>query len=808
MTIFPFRRWARTALLGGGGLSLALVLGWLALPWIAPLPPEVLDLSREISTRVTDREGGVLHELLSQEGTRLYWVPLDEMSREVREAFVFKEDRRFFRHPGVDPLALARAAGQDLATLRVVSGGSTITMQLARDLLGSRPRTLSSKAAEALLALRIERQVGKDRILEQYLNRAPFAGGVRGVERAAQAYFHKSASQLSLGEAAFLAVIPRAPGLLDPYGNPDEIRRRARVLLARMEAGGAIGREAGEMARAEPVRVRERRTPFRAPHLVQYLDRREWGHTPSLLATTIDPRLQEEAEAALRVEISDLRDRGVKNGAVVALENSTGKVLAFVGSTGFFDEEVAGQNNGVIALRQPGSALKPFTYALGLSRGMTLAELVPDVEAHFSAGDGVYSPKNFSGRYYGPVRVREALANSLNVSAVKVAQRVGVRDLLPFLREAGFSSLDRDFDHYGLGLTLGNGEVSLLELTTAFAAFARGGKTVSPVLVTEVRDELGRRFPQAPSPLGRNIFSPQVAYLVGDVLSDENARMMSFGVLTPLNFPYRVAVKTGTSRNFTDNWCVGFTREVTVGVWVGNFDSTPMKGVSGITGAGPVFHRVMTAAMEGSDAGWFPEPEGIGRTAVCTLSGKLPTDACRGTIEELFLAAVPPRERCDYHRLVPVDRRNGLRADGSIPPELVRQDRYAVFPAQYLEWARAEGVPAPPSAFSPYCLDAPRPAARRLALLYPKPEERFILDDLIPRRYQTVLPRLDADEPLAEVDWFLDGELLGKAPVQEPLRLPLSPGRHDVEVADPRTGARSAKVSFEVLRPDELGYFW
>ncbi len=798
----------RFALLAAAASAATALAGWFALPYVAPLPPGLLDLSREVSTRVTDREGGILHELLSQEGTRLYWVPLAEMSREVRASFVFKEDRRFFRHPGVDPLALARAAGQDLAEGRVVSGGSTITMQLARDLLGDRPRDLSSKLAEGLLALRLDRQLSKEDILEQYLNRVPFAGGVRGVERAAQAYFRKGASQLSLGEAAFLAVIPRAPGVLDPYGDPEEIRLRARALLARMEKAGAITPETAEMARAEPLRVRERRAPFRAPHLVQYLDRQQWGFTPSLLATTIDPRLQEEAEAALKVEIADLAGRGVKNGAVVVMENATGRVLAFVGSTAFFDESVQGQNNGVLALRQPGSALKPFTYALALSQGMTLAELVPDVEAHFPAGDGIYSPKNFSGRYYGPVRAREALANSLNVSAVKVAQKVGIRRLLPFLREAGLASLDHDPDHYGLGLTLGNGEVSLFELTAAYASFARGGLTISPALLAEVRDEKGGPVLLPPPPPGRTLLTPQVACLVGDVLSDENARMMSFGVLTPLNFPYRVAVKTGTSRNFTDNWCVGFTRELTVGVWVGNFDSTPMKGISGITGAGPVFHRVMAAAMEGRDTRWFDSPEGVMRSAVCTLSGKLPTEACRGTIDELFLEGNLPRERCDYHRLVTVDARNGMLADGSIPPEHRRRERFAVFPVCYAEWARAEGVPSPPSSFSPFCASSPRPAAQRLALLYPRAGERFILDDSIPLRYQTVLPRLDADEPMAEVEWYLDGILLGESPVQSPLRLPLSAGRHEVDVADPRTGVRSATVEFQVLKPEDLGYFW
>ena len=585
-----------------------LVFLWLLLPVLAPLPGELLDVSNIVSTRVLDGDGRLLHEHLSSEEERLHWVELDQINPDFLRTIIFKEDRRFYYHPGIDPLAVVRALISNIKAGHVVSGGSTITMQLARNLSGDRPRTLLNKVREAVLALRLERDLSKDEILLHYLNRAPFGNQARGIERASQLYFHKPSSNLSLAESAFLSVIPRSPTKLNPYRRAGKVRQRSKVLLGRMAQKGTISAEDGVMAEAEPIRIREKQTPFRAPHLNQYLVNHDWGTDPSSITTTIDLALQEEAEAALTAELSLLKDHEVHNGAVIVMENTTGRVLAFVGSRDFSDISILGQNNGCTALRQPGSTLKPFTYALALESGLKLSSIVPDVEAHFQAASGNYSPRNFSNRFYGPVRIREALANSLNVSAVKVAQQVGSPRILDLLRRAGFESLREDAEYYGLGLTLGNGEVSLLELVTAYAALARGGATVEPIFVTSVLDETGKESPVPATSPSKNVLQLETTFMIADVLSDMNARMASFGVLSPLNFPYKVASKTGTSRNFTDNWTVGFTREITVGVWVGNFDATPMSGISGITGAAPVFNRVMTAAMEERSKEWYDPP--------------------------------------------------------------------------------------------------------------------------------------------------------------------------------------------------------
>lgn len=802
--------WSKThkSIVAAASAIALLLTAWAMLPVIAPLPADLLDISRIVSTRIVDAEGRLLHEYLSSELERLHWVDLSDVSPDFLRTIVFKEDRRFYNHPGVDPLAILRAAYSNFTEGRVVSGGSTISMQLARNLSGDRPRTLVNKLGEALLALRLERALTKEEILAQYVNRAPFGNLARGIERASQLYFHKPASNLSLAESAFLSVIPRSPTGLNPYRNVEEGISRGHSLLSRMARNNVITSEEMIMATAEPILIREKRSPFRAPHLNQYLAARDWGARPSSVVTTIDLNLQQEAETALEAELSLLKNHQVHNGAVVVMENASGRILAFVGSRDFSDDSIQGQNNGCTALRQPGSTLKPFTYALALDGDMSLSTTVADVEAHFPAADGNYAPRNFNNRFYGPVRVREALANSLNVSAVKVAQKVGSPRILELLRAAGFKSLQEEAEYYGLGLTLGNGEVNLLELVTAYAALARGGMTVEPVFFTSAFNEKGVEMALPGSTEGKRILQPEIAWLIADVLSDENARMAAFGVLSPLNFPYRVAAKTGTSRNFTDNWTVGFTREITVGVWVGNFDATPMGGISGITGAAPVFNRIMTAAMEKRDSTWFETPESLRNIEVCTLSGDLATDACPGTILEYFTEGSKPLETCTFHRRIMIDSRNGLLAHNGTPKSHVKGISFAVFPAPYSEWARAEGVPAPPSSYSPLDSGEVILTANRLALLYPDSGQTYIMDPGIPERYQTILPRIDADEPLAKVETILDGKSLGISPVIDPIRIPISPGRHEVILKDSVSGVTSRLVTFEVATPEQKGYYW
>jgi penicillin-binding protein 1C len=351
----------------------------------------------------------------------------------------------------------------------------------------------------------------------------------------------------------------------------------------------------------------------------------------------------------------------LSNGAALVLDNATGDILAMAGSSDFFDETRDGQVNAAIALRQPGSTLKPMTYGLALEKGLTAATLIEDAPGGFETLEGVFAPENYDERYHGPIRLRSALASSYNVPAVAVLDLLGPDLLHRRLKETGFESLDKTPGYYGIGLTLGNGEVTLLELVRAYAAFARGGLYAGERFVSGVAGKNGRslEFPGPEKP--RRVYSPQAAYLITHILSDRDARVPTFGYLTPLNLPFPAAAKTGTSKDFRDNWTIGYTPRHTVGVWVGNFDGSPMHNVSGITGAGPVFRDLMLLLGAGRPKAEFAEPSGIVRKKICPLTGRLPSASCPATIEEVFIAGTEPKEECPApHR--PGNRPTRIRA--------------------------------------------------------------------------------------------------------------------------------------------------
>lgn len=601
-----------------------------------PLPGNVADPAPPTSVTILDRHGLPLRTTRDADGARGGWVPLDDMDPELVQAFLAVEDHRFFEHRGVDAMAVARAARDNLVSGRIVSGASTITMQAARILRPS-PRTLAGKAVQALWALRIERQRDKDWILEQYLNRVPLGQGAIGVGAAARLYFGTGPGDLSLGQAALLAGLARTPARDNPLVDPERARPRRTLVLARMaELGFAIPADVPRAER-EPVLSRTRGTPFLAPHFTT------WALTglddPSgTVTTTLDLDLQRALEAEVRHTVANLEDQGARHAAVVVLENGTGDILAWVGSPDFW-ADTAGQVDMVVSRRQPGSTLKPFLYGLAFERGYTAATVLPDIPRTYATPTGPYTPRNYDRRFRGPVRTRVALASSLNVPAVELAHRIGTSSFLSLLRDAGFDSLDREPTHYGLGLALGNGEVTLLELANAYRGLAAGG-VLRPV----------RWQAEVPSArVARRFLQPGPATLVLDILSDPIARAPGFGTSSPLDFPFPAAAKTGTSRHFTDNWAVATTGGFTVAVWVGDFLGRPMRAVSGVTGAGPLLHRSVLETARRYPAGHLPGPEMAGAEAVpvCALSGLRPANGC-ATVIEWFLPGAAPERRDDW----------------------------------------------------------------------------------------------------------------------------------------------------------------
>ena len=741
----------------------------LALWLTRPLPA---DLLRPPATGVVllDRAGIPLRSTRAADGSLRRWVTLAELDPDLLAAFLAVEDRRFFRHPGVDPRALARAALADLRARRIVAGGSTITMQLAR-LLRPSARTWGGKAMQVLWALRLERRLSKQAILEQYLNRVPLGQGAVGVEAGAGLYFGAHAGELSLGQAALLAGLAQAPSSDNPLVAPGRARARRAAALARLVRDGFATPATAARARGEPLVVPGGFRALLAPHFTTLVA--GWqeraapaGPAPGVVRTSLDWPLQRELEAEVRHTVETLADRGASQAAAVVLDNATGEVLAWVGSPDFW-ADTAGQVDMVISPRQPGSALKPVLYALAFDRGATPASILPDIARVYQTSTGPYRPRNYDRRFHGPVRAREALASSYNLPAVHLADRLGAGSLLHLLREAGFASLSRSAEYYGLGLALGNGDVTLLELANGYRALGSGGvwrpwrwRAASPG--------------ESPEP-GRRIASARSAALVLDILDDPVARIPGFGVETPLDFPFPVAAKTGTSRHFTDNWAVGVTGGFTVAVWVGNFSGRPMDGVSGVSGAGPLLHRAVLATAARHPPGSLPTPDAAGAVPVtiCRLSGLRATRRCPAAVE-WFAPGTAPAAFCDWHTA------HATR-----------------LPAEFAEWAQEQGAPVAelpagegrfpsgPAAFA----SSSATGAGSFRILSPQEGDVYRVPAGVDASYATVALRA-AGGAGHSVRWYVDGR------PQRSSRWALVRGHHRVRAVED-TGAR-AEVGVDV----------
>jgi penicillin-binding protein 1C len=592
-------------------------------------------------------------------------VTLDAVTlpSQLVEATLAAEDHRFWRHPGVDPIAIARAAVRNVWSGRRMEGGSTITQQTIKLLLArgrlnlARGRGWRGKVSEAVLALRLEHRLSKREILARYLNLASYGNQLAGAERASRAYFGASASMLTPAQAACLAALPQRPSTFNPYRDARPARVRQQRIIRRMQALGLLSNEETTQALAERLRRSREPSAFAAPHFVEMVLAAYGDARPAEVQTTLDAGLQADVQGIIQRERAALDRAAARNVAVVVLDNATGGWLAWEGSGDYADEEHGGRINVAVTPRQPGSALKPFTYALAFEQGHGPASVLPDVPSHFpTAEPGVlYSPRNYDGRFRGPLRARLALAGSENVPAVALLSELGVPGLLRFLRHSGFSTFDKTAAHYGLGLTLGNAEVRLDELVAAYAVFARGGVWLPPQ-ATSHRATSERTHEPASQDRVR-VVSGRTAFWITDILSDLDAREYAFGRGGSLEFPFPVAVKTGTSQAYRDNWTVGYTREVTVGVWVGNFDREPLRSSSGVAGAGPIFHSVMLAAVSRlrgpvtiDERPLMAPPDGLTRRRICALSG-LDANAWCPTQTTEWTATEAPALPCSWHHL-------------------------------------------------------------------------------------------------------------------------------------------------------------
>jgi len=782
-------------------LALALVLPLVALVLCAlfePLPAPLREpLARELSVQMLDRDGRLIREVRSRDGKLSSHVALGELSPKVVPALLAAEDARFYHHPGVDPVAIVRAFGQAVWHRKLVSGASTITQQLARAVV-PRPRTLAGKWHELVVALRIEASLSKAQILSEYLNRIEFGPNLRGIDAASRFYLDKPAAALDLAEAAALVSIPRGPTLYDPARGTAHVLARRNRVLERMLAQRLASPEAIAEAQAEPLRLQRALAEGGTEHLVQgliggALAPELKGERLQRLVTTIDSGLEREVTELARRAAHSVAELGVSALSVIVVDNESGDVIAYLGSADFFGQRALGQNDGARALRQPGSALKPFVYAAAMERlGFTVATLLPDLELRLPSEGGVYSPKNYDGRFHGPVRLRDALQNSLNVPAVYAASRVGPEHVLDLLHRAGFESLAASAAHYGDAIALGDGEVKLSELAQAYSLLARGGRFL-PLRYYRSAVLADGRAVARDVPPATAVIDPRIVASLTDVLSDDLARSAEFGVGGPLAFPFPVAAKTGTSKGFRDNWTVGFTREVTVAVWAGNFDGTPMTGSTGVTGAGPLFHEVMLAAMRGREPRPLVDHAGLVPAEICELSGALAGASCSHHRREWFVPGREPQTMCDMHERVKLDPQNGLRAGPACV--VTREQVFERYPAEYENFARGAGRPLAPREFSARCPGVAEANTERAPeLLYPSADSRFVID---PGSHETQEIMLEARAGSPALTFYVDGRKLttARAPFRVPWRL--APGNHRARVTT-SDGRSSELVSFDV----------
>jgi penicillin-binding protein 1C len=684
--------------------------------------PSVSDLQQRASqfetTRILDRNGDILYEILDPQAGRRTYIPLKEISPYLVAATISTEDKDFYTHGGFDPLAIVRAFWQNITSGETVSGASTITQQLARALLFSAEErgqhTYLRKVREAILATEVDRRYTKDEVLELYLNEIYYGNLAYGAEAAAETYFNKSASQLNLGEAAFLAGLPQAPSVYDIYTNRDLTMVRYQNVVMGMLALSTernciyVSNSPQSVcvdgkAAADAIPEIQNRTfnlatgNMRYPHWVQYIraqlesrfDPQTIYRSGFTVYTTLDPVLQEAAQQSVTTQVNALANKHVTDGALVAIKPSTGEILAMVGSPDFNNDANAGQiNMAVSPTRHPGSSIKPFTYLAAFEKGWTPASLIWDVPSEFPPSgldtdpNPKYVPSNFDHKFHGPVTVRTALANSYNIPAVKTLQFVGVygdTGLIAMAKRLGISTLTRD--DYGLGLTLGGGEVSLLEMTGGYAVMANGGVRVPPVSILKIVDFKGNVVYEYQPTTGERVLRPEHVFLMSSILSDNVARTPAYGPNSILNLPFQVAVKTGTSDDSRDNWTIGFTPNLAVGVWVGNADYTPMENTTGVSGAGPIWAEFMNFAnnrLTNGNPAPFAMPGGIEQHTICTVSGTQPSKECPSQREEFFAADQPPLPpEQDLWKQVQIDTWTGLLASPECTSDFI-DDRQAI----------------------------------------------------------------------------------------------------------------------------------
>jgi len=720
-----------------------------------PVSRNELKTKIDNSVTIRDRNGRFLSRFYSETGGTFVKVKFENIPIHLIQAAVSVEDKRFFEHRGVDPYAVFRAFKANLVHHRIVSGGSTITQQLVR-LNRNITRSYANKIQEMITALKYESTFTKNEIITAYLNRVFLGNNIYGAGAGAEIYFGKRTEDLSVSECAFIAGIIKSGTKFNPLKHKAAAEMRRRYVLSRMKEEGYISRDQYDIAISEGVKLQKINRNRAAPHFCIYA--RDRGKKISYgsavdITTTLDYDIQKKAESVLKNNSGKFKGSNVKNAALVVLDASNGDILSMIGSLDYYNSSNQGQINGALCLRQPGSTLKPFLYSYIFSKGNSPASVISDIKTDFPTLSGDYSPHNYDRKYHGPVSVREALSCSYNIPAVKWLSRYSSREFIDVLKRSGISSLKRDSSYYGLGIALGSAEVSLLDLVQAYTVFANKGRKVSVESVKEYTTDRGRRV-SVRRPVPGGVIAPEYVYMVNNVLTDRNARLRAFPNLRGIIFPFDIAFKTGTSKNYRDAWVVGYNRKYIIGIWLGNFKGDPMRKVTGGNGAVPILYDLFLELNPELKNFSFVKPANVVKARVCPLSGLRVSENCPGGVEEIFVKGCVPLQKCAVHRLYAKNGEPGYKRV------------FSVLSSEYSRWCFENNWSLPDQNWGE--VSSAGSAGRRnrskdVSVVFPDDMDIFTIDPVVPVEFQKIELRAVLPEGVVRVEWYLDGGLVSSA---------------------------------------------
>jgi penicillin-binding protein 1C len=741
-----------------------------------PVHPDTLD--RPCSPVVTDKHGKPLRIFLSPDDKWRFYVHFSEISPVLIDTVTCYEDRFFYSHPGVNPLALARAFWQNLRRGHVVSGGSTITMQIAR-MSDPKKRTYLNKLKEIITALRLEMKYSKQELLEIYFNLAPYGGNIEGVGAATWLYLGKAPGKLSLAEAALLASIPQSPEKNRPDKFPKMSLEARNKVLQRLLEMGKISKQEFRDASTREVPFQRQPVPCMAPHLSRLLATRHPNQ--HRIHSTIDSKIQALAREKLRSHIERLRQKGITNGAVVVIENRTRTVRAMVGSYDFFDKSNSGQVNGALAPRSPGSTLKPFLYARALDMGVISPQmLIPDVPMQY----GGYSPENYDGKYNGMVTMRQALIRSLNVPPVNLQARLGNDGIFHVLKKVEMSTIKGGREYYGLSIILGGCEITLLELTNLYATLADRGR----FRMARIRED------EPPEPFIQ-VFSPAAAYIITDILANLRRPDLPDIWEAAVNIPL-IAWKTGTSYGRHDAWSIGYNPQYTVGVWTGNFSGKAVPELVGSQAAGPLLMDIFNALAKETNNTWFTRPPQVGKRMVCALSGMSPGPDCEHLKSELYIRNVSPTKTCNFHRRFDIDDKTGYRLCSHCRVGRdYHSELFVVWPRGVATWMIQNGIPV--DEIPRHFPDCTRVSSHKPPVIRsPQAGGLYLIRPGISLEDQKISLLSSVANNIKKVFWFVDGQLLWSGPPTEKVFYLPERGRHSFVCMDEE--GRRSKITIRV----------